>query len=167
MKALDQHIHECMSEPCNYPHCSSSKFIMSHFYSCCSLRCTSCQPVRELLKLPCRQKRKHDGEGDEVGSGCKRSHAESYFGNAIDKCLEELPCAAAAQQNHAEGDGGKIIQLNDTEGDGAKGMDKPTEELPLFDADAAAHTCFGVYPAYGYVSRTESIRCHIWLGELP
>jgi len=83
MKALDQHIHECMSEPCNYPHCSSSKFIMSHFYSCCSLRCTSCQPVRELLKLPCRQKRKHDGEGDEVGSGCKRSHAESYFGNAI------------------------------------------------------------------------------------
>jgi hypothetical protein len=63
---------------------------------------------------------------------------ESDFGKAIDKCLEELPCAAAAQQNHAEGDGGNSIQLNDTEGDGANGMDKPTEKLPLFDANAAA-----------------------------
>ena len=37
MKALDKHIYKCMSKPCDYPHCSSSKFIMSHFYSCCSL----------------------------------------------------------------------------------------------------------------------------------
>jgi hypothetical protein len=32
VKCLYTHIHECIFEMCDYPHCSSSKFIMSHFY---------------------------------------------------------------------------------------------------------------------------------------
>jgi hypothetical protein len=139
MKSLAKHIHKCISKLCDYPNCSSSKFIMSCFCSCCSLKCTSCQPVRELFKLPCRQKQKHDGEGDEVDSGCKRSHVESDSWKAIDKGLEEAPCAAAAQQNRVQANGGNSIELNNKEVDGANVMDKSSEELPFFDADEQHH----------------------------
>jgi hypothetical protein len=89
---------------------------------------------------------------------------ESDSWKAIDKCLEEAPCAAAAQQYRVQANGGNSIELNNNEVDGANVMDKSSEELPFFDADEQHH--FEGDGANGMAKHAEELPFYDALDEL-
>jgi E1A/CREB-binding protein len=52
MKALWRHIERCEATDCEYAHCISSRYVLSHFHRCQvagNYRCKLCAPVRKYM----------------------------------------------------------------------------------------------------------------------
>ena len=52
MKALWRHMDGCrQSQQCPYSHCTSSRYVLSHFHSCRDAQCMVCQPLRHPKEI--------------------------------------------------------------------------------------------------------------------
>ena len=52
MKALWRHIERCEATDCDYAHCISSRYVLSHFHRCQvagNYKCKLCAPVRKYM----------------------------------------------------------------------------------------------------------------------
>jgi len=43
------HFHTCIGTSCTWPHCQSSKKLLSHFASCKDAQCEACRPLRQKI----------------------------------------------------------------------------------------------------------------------
>lgn len=50
MKDLWKHIASCREQRCQYPHCVSSRYVLSHYHKCKDERCPVCGPVRHTIR---------------------------------------------------------------------------------------------------------------------
>jgi E1A/CREB-binding protein len=50
MKALWEHIAGCRDQCCPYPHCVSSRYVLSHYHRCKEEGCPVCAPVRQVVR---------------------------------------------------------------------------------------------------------------------
>ena len=50
MKELWRHIAPCREQRCQYPHCVSSRYVLSHYHKCKDKHCSVCGPVRNIIR---------------------------------------------------------------------------------------------------------------------
>lgn len=54
-KALWEHLPNCKDKKCKYPHCFSSKYVLTHYHRCANRDCDVCRPVRDARKRDLRR----------------------------------------------------------------------------------------------------------------
>lgn len=64
MKQLYHHIGSCGERRCDYPHCISSRYVVSHFSWCRDEQCPCCWPVRLFIRMERGQ-----GQGQQAPAG--------------------------------------------------------------------------------------------------
>jgi hypothetical protein len=50
MKEVWMHIQNCREKECPFPHCTSSRNVLSHFHRCRCTTCLVCPPVRDTIR---------------------------------------------------------------------------------------------------------------------
>jgi len=66
MKRLWGHIVHCKDKKCKFPHCTSSRYILSHYRKCRNVGCLACGPVREIIQQAKSKNLQKSGEVAEV-----------------------------------------------------------------------------------------------------
>ncbi|CAK9098049.1 Histone acetyltransferase HAC1 [Durusdinium trenchii] len=119
MKLLWAHIAKCQNNACPFPHCVSSRYVLSHYHRCKKPTCEVCRPVKEAIQKQ-NQKETHqmNAGGKPPGAGMQQhpsnlqrnpsfgsgpgGHAPMDYGGQgapLDKMGAPIPGAGGKDQN--------------------------------------------------------------------